>query len=158
MKEYKFFDTDATGKEDYDIFGNDYQNLINICCKYCTTISFRIKNLEIACLAELSKFNIPKQKNILYVYNHYYDNNESQTDVKYYRICPDLNQILLKTTDSLFNWIYGWGFENPEDPVFYRKDGSVFFSSLIHEGECSLFPQKGEDISSIISTGLWSLQ
>lgn len=47
------------------------------------------------------------------------------------------------------------GFKNPEDPVFYRDDGSVFFSSIIHDGKCFLFPTDSENISDIVSSDHW---
>ena len=55
MNEFVFLDTDITGTEDYDIKGQDYSNLINICCKYCSVLSFRIVNSEISFKKELEK-------------------------------------------------------------------------------------------------------
>ncbi|MBE6625537.1 MAG: hypothetical protein E7622_07885 [Ruminococcaceae bacterium] len=61
----------------------------------------------------------------------------------------------MKITDSIFKWIDGWGFKNPEDPCFYRDDGSAFFTSVIHEGVVKLTPRENEDVSKIISNPLW---
>jgi len=70
-------------------------------------------------------------------------------------MCPELCELLLKITDSIFKWIDGWGFKNPEDPCFYRDDGSAFFTSVIHEGVVKLTPRENEDVSKIISNPLW---
>lgn len=155
MNEFVFLDTDITGTEDYDIKGRDYSNLINICCKYCTVLSFRIVNSEISFQKELEKFQIPRPENIKYVYRHYYKNLENQSDIKYFRVCQELKDLLLEIADSIFELICGWDFKNPEDPVFYRDDGSVFFSSIIHDGKCFLFPTDSENISDIVSSGHW---
>ena len=72
----------------------------------------------------------------------------------YYRVCDKLCDILLKTTNHIFSWLNGWGYENPEDPTFYREDGSLFFTSTIHEGECTLFV-RDEDVSEILANKLW---
>ena len=47
------------------------------------------------------------------------------------------------------------GFNNPENPVFYRENGSIFFSSLIHEGEITLTVNDGEDVSKITMINGW---
>lgn len=156
MKKYVFYDTDITGQEEYDIAGEDYRELIQICCKYCTIVSLRITHAETSFVNELEKYRIPKDKNITFVYKHYYGiSSKNPTEVKFYRICPELYELLLKISESVFKWIYGWGYTNPEDPAFYRSDGSVFFSSIIHEGECTLTPINGENISKIIEKGHW---
>ena len=61
-----------------------------------------------------------------------------------------------RMNDSIFKWMYG-KVKKPEDIAFYREDGSVFLSSVIHEGEDSLFPREGEDISAILDLDNWYL-
>ena len=156
MRIYKFLDTDSMGREDYDICGESYRELIRTCCKYSKTVSLRITNPKTMFQKELKKYQGPKEKNITYVYEHYYGKTMvNPPDVKYYRICPELCQLFIEISNSIFKWIYGWGYANPEDPVFYREDGSVFFSSLIHDGECILLPREGEDVSKIIAQANW---
>lgn len=156
---YKFFDTDCTGREEYDISGEEYKELITTCCKYCEIMSLRFLSPQTSFINELDQFVTSEIKNITFIYEHYYRNikPENQPDVKYYRVCPELCELLLKIADSIFKWIYGWGYTNPEDPVFYRADGSVFFSSVIHDGECALTPRSTEDVSNIISKDHWIL-
>lgn len=157
MKKYKFYDTDTTGWEEYDISGENFKELIRACGKYCKTLSLRITGPEVLFVEELDAYCVPKDKNITYVYEHYYYGltAENQPDVKYYRVCPELCALLPRIADSIFKWINGWEYTNPEDPVFYRADGSLFFSSTIHEGECILTPREGEDVSSVISQEHW---
>ena len=70
--------------------------------------------------------------------------------VKCYVVCDDLFNEMLEISDSLFKWIYGWGYTNPEDPTFYRDDDSVFFLSVIHDGECYLMPRVNEDVTAVV--------
>ena len=55
MSRYVFYDADVTGKEEYDICGQDYATLIKTCCKYCSTLSFRITHADTSFVAELEK-------------------------------------------------------------------------------------------------------
>ena len=151
MKKYTFYDTDLTGHTQYDISGNEYQELIKICCKYSATISLKITDKSIQIAKELEKFEIPVTHEVLNTYKHYSD----KSDIHHYILCNEVQEILLKTCDSIFQWINGWGYTNPDDPVFYRNDGSVFFESTIHDGICILYPLENEDINSIIANKLW---
>ena len=54
--------------------------------------------------------------------------------------------------------MYGQGHKNPEDPIFYRADGSKFFLSVIHEGELELYVNDSEDISAILDSIGFKLQ
>ena len=61
---------------------------------------------------------------------------------------------MLSWSNNLFE-LHSFGISKlPEDPLFLRKDGSIFFESTIHEGECFLYPQ-GEDISKVLVFGNW---
>lgn len=155
MKRYIFCYTGE--RAGYDISGNDLIELLDTCCQYCTTLSLRITGSEIIYAEGLEKFRIPKDDKITFVYEQYYPGMaaEEQPHVRYYRLCPELCDLLYKMADSIFEWINGFGFNNPEDPVFYRADGSLFFYSEIHEGECLLFPREGENVSRILSKEHW---
>ena len=157
MSKYIFRDTDISGEAEYDITGDNYVKLISVCCKYSSYLSLRITSNEISGAKELEKYVVPKKKNLVYMYDQFYRENslQSNLEVKYYRVCPELRDLLLRISDSIFKWINGWGYVNPEDPVFYRADGSVFFSSIIHDGECLLYPNDEEDISEILLNDNW---
>lgn len=152
-KVYEFYDTDITESEEYDIVGEQYKNLISICGKYCTTLSLVITNHDSSLLKKISKYEIPKSDKIAFQYEHY---KNIDIVVKYYRVCEKLIDCILSNTNSVFCWINGWGYSNPEDPTFYRKDGSVFFASTIHNGICKLIVDEShEDVSKIISDERW---
>ncbi len=152
-KIYKFYDTDVEGLEDYDIAGEDYRTLIEICCKYCTTFSLIATNKNSELLEKLKIYEVEKNEKITHVFTHY---GNGYIPVKYYKVSSALCQTILSNTKNIRSWINGWGLTNPEDPTFYREDGSVFFTSTIHEGECTLMI-KDEDVSEIISDPRWNL-
>lgn len=159
MIKYKFYDTDSTGKEDYDITGEDYKELIQTCCKYCTVLSLRITDPQTCFIKELEQYRIFMENDIAIAYMHYYRefSIEYQKKVRFYRVTSALCELLLHISDSVFQWIFAYDYHNPEDPVFYRTDGSIFFDSVIHEGYCTLRPREDEDISRILSRGNWVL-
>ena len=65
---------------------------------------------------------------------------------------------MLDAVGGMFEWLDGWGYKNPEDPCFYRKDGSALFSSIIHEGELKLFYQDDEDITELLPKARWKFK
>lgn len=152
---YKFYDTDKFGINEYDISGNEYVELIHTCCKYCKTMSLRAACDNVSHLRELSNYRTNDIAFIPDAYRHYDISHNKPENIYYYNVCSELCELMLSISDSIFKWIYGWGYTNPEDPVFYRHDGSVFFSSIIHEGECTLIPRDDEDVNKIISSGNW---
>ena len=157
MKTYNFYDTDLTGWAEYDITGEDYKELMRTCCKYSKTMSFTImKPSGISYVEELKKFAVEKEDNIQDASIKYgYPFSEFQPYVQYYRVCLELCELLVSMTDSIFKLKYNSDISNPDDPIFYRADGSVFFSSVIHEGEITLYPRENEDVSAIISKEHW---
>lgn len=152
MVKYIFYDTDASGSEEYDLCGEDYKNLIQTCCKYCKTFSVIVSNFENPIVSKLQKFLIPAQDNIEFKYPHYGNN---LSGVCYYNICSELCDILLQSANGIFEWIDGWNYNNPNDPTFYRNDGSVFFTSTIHEGICVLIPRENEDVTNVVQNVHW---
>ena len=163
MTVYKFFDTDSTGQKEYDIAGSHYRILLKTCFAYCNTFSVMINYTVRACVSVfdgIEEYRLPITKNITRAYRHYGDFSENKHkngayEIRHYKLCPETQKILIDITDSIFKWIYGWGYSNPEDPAFYRADGSVFFCSTIHEGECTLLVNEGENIADIVSCGPW---
>ena len=161
MLKYEFYDYDWDGKNEYsfDITGEDYKNLIDVCCKYSSVVSFiffkRNKNINLS--QELEPYRITCPDSITHTFDHYkYYNLVKNDEIRYYRVCAEVQCILVHYAESIFEWIQGWDFNNPEDPTFYRNDGSVFFTSTIHEGELSLTPRENENVSNIISLDGWS--
>ena len=149
MKKYVFYDVDSYTQESADWAGEDYIKLIKLCCKKCKTVSFMIKKPKNIVALALEKFRIEKPENIAFLFSVSYSNDE--LGIRYYKVCPELCDLLINSAQSIFEWLNGWGYENPEDPTFYRDDGSVFFYSIIHEGEIYLYPNENEDVKDIIS-------
>lgn len=156
MKIYKFFDWSLTDDES-GLDEEAYQKLIKFCCDICEVVSFVIIEPSICSKKiqeSLGKFSIPHPQNITYKF-HYYDINGEWlgfSPVYYYRVCPELCQLLLNSATGIFDWV---GYTYPEDPTFYRSDGSVFFTSTTHEGILTLMPRENEDVSDIISCENW---
>lgn len=160
---YKFFDSDITGQAEFDISGKQYQHLLQSCFQYCTTVSVIV---SLNCLDRINPwepYRIPISPIVQKVYSHYglpIDGSTSKTDsyeVRHYVLASQMKRMLQDHTSSLFQWTYAWGHNNPDDIAFYRSDGSVFFSSLIHEGECTLYLKENEDLRDVIAQGNWIL-
>ena len=148
---YHFYDTDATGTADYDLTGADYHVLLDVCFEYSTSLSFFVRSPAVSLPPALEAYRIPVTPAIMAHYERY----GAAGQVHAYRLTPQSRRCILDITDSLFKWIDGWGQHHPEDPVFYRADGSVFLSSVIHDGCVTLFPRANEDVSAIIQNPLW---
>ena len=149
---YRFFDTDPAGIEERDIEGKAYECLIHACEKHSSFISMRVTCDDNRYVQNLEKFRVFRTDGIKYVYSHYYsrDSQNAQEEVRYYYLNSEMIEILLSMSDSVFKWINGWGYRNPEDLAFYRADGTVFFNSIVHEGKCYLYPRDGEDVQSVV--------
>ena len=154
MTSYDFFDTDKTGEPSYDLAGSEYNNLLTKCFEYCTSISFIVISNHISIPSALLPNQLPVTPTIQKEYERYRDSNP-EVRIFHFHLSTNVYQAISGITDSIFKWIDGWGNKNPEDPIFYRADGSIFFSSVIHEGKCSLFPREDEDVSSVLDNPLW---
>lgn len=156
MRTYFFLDTDLQGNAEYDISGNNYADLIDICCKYSSVLSLMIENKRVKLVKQLESFRIAQPKNIQNEYTRYSQNDDGAgLDIRYYRVCDELCNLLKSSANSIFDWVYGQGHNKPEDPIFYREDGSKFFSSVIHECECTLCIAEGENADIVICNGNW---
>ena len=162
MKYYTFYDTNILGdcNEEYDITSDDYIELLKICFKYSASFSFMITKNDSLTIKEslpneLEKYRIYADDYVLNNYNRYMD---LKRNIHCYQACPETFDLILKINDSIFKWINGWGNKKPEDLAFFREDGSIFFSSIVHHGECSIYPRDNEDISSVLSSGNWYLK
>ena len=158
MSHYTYFDTNIFGdcNADYDINGEKYVELLKLCFKYSSTFSFMIygsnKREVLKSIPEaLEAYEIEPDDYVIDNYMGY-----SEKIIKCYKVCPEIFDVVLGMNDSIFKWMNG-KVKKPEDIAFYREDGSVFLSSVIHEGEVSLFPCEGEDISAILDLDNWYL-
>ncbi|MBR6801021.1 MAG: hypothetical protein IKM61_04650 [Eubacteriaceae bacterium] len=154
---YVFTDTDESGFEEYDIEKDEYLSLLKICFRYSSTVSFRIWNEEVTALQSLAKFRIPPTEKCVEAYSHYYKSLDHMAlkEIRHYILSDEVKNYVLSVTDSIFGWINGWGYHNPEDICFYRHDGSIFFSSVIHDGICCLDVGEDEDADEILKNKLW---
>ena len=151
MKKYVFYDADETGFEEYDIRGEAYELLMQTCFRYSSVISLEYMDTNMESCKKMQKFEIDKPTNMAVRHQHH--GHHWQT--KYYKLCPELCSILLDVAGGIFEWIDGWGFKNPEDPVFYRSDGTIFFDSVIHEGICAIMPREDEDVRELLQAVTW---
>ena len=155
MEAYTFVDTDCWGEAEYDIRGDAYKELICCCCQYSKIFSMVITDPSSPIIQQLQPYRIATPDHVLLSFPEY---THQSADIAYYRVCPQVREILADGVGGIFEWIDGWGFTNPNDPAFYREDGSVFFASVIHNGVCTLTPRPGEDVSQIIKDPLWIKQ
>ncbi len=160
---YKFYDADPTGKEEYDISGEEYQKLLDVCFQYCVTMTFiaHITTPGVELFpSDLAESRLPAPLSSRCLYGHYGLNVKESSqrkdyEIRCYRLSGTVQKYLRTHVNGVFEWINGWGYSNPEDPAFLREDGSVFFCSTIHEGECTLLPNKNESISDVLKRGKW---
>ncbi len=165
LKKYNFYDSDwllgGNGDVEYDIRGEDFGKFLAICFRYSSCVAFCFRGFlqfqdvlspfEIEWPACVAKKDVPHGYPLIIPRT----GRTQLPHTRFYRVCPELYEALLSISDSLFSWLYGRGHCNPEDPTFYREDGSVFFSSVIHEGECHLYLRDGEDASEILGIPGW---
>ncbi|MBR5273210.1 MAG: hypothetical protein IKU25_07465 [Clostridia bacterium] len=168
MKTYIFFDRNPLENEcgSRDICGEDYIKLIDKCFEYCSMFAFRVYGEE-KFPEELEQYRVyDVSDEFLEAYNFYGHSHGTlyidsakqalnQNILRYYKVCPQTRDLFMLVTDSIFKWICAFGYNYPEDPAFFRADGSLFFDSTIHEGECSLMPKEEENVSDIIMNGKW---
>ena len=161
MDIYEFHDSDDIGKEEYDIQGENYKILIDLCCKYSSIVSFLIFDEKTDLVKQFDKYRISECEIPQCVHRSYRadvcdENLSHEVPVYYYRLCPELCELLANAVNGVFEWIYAWGFDNPEDITFYREDGSVFFISVVHDGYCALLPNENEDTGCVTNDSLWN--
>ena len=153
-KRYLFVD-EIPGEDELgnDIVGEEYRALIRTCCTYGAFMSllYYAPNPRVAAL--LAPFEVERQSYFKAFPPEDYL-REQKYALRFYRICPELCETILSISDHIFEWFHIES-DLPDDPVFYREDGSVFFYCEIHEGYLKLFPTESEDVSNIISNPAW---
>ena len=157
MKIYNYFEYDSDDPDIlYDITGEDHRIFLETCFKFCAVVSFQFTDndaLDAQHRNELEPFRIEEPEWVRSLpENSLWTETEN---IYYFRLCPELLEVLQTISDGLFHWLDGWGYCNPENPTFYREDGSIFFSSEIHDGICTLAPYDNEDVSRVLSIKKW---
>ena len=142
MNKYFFYDTDIYENEEYDIRGQDYENLIRTCCRYSAVLYLKYLEPNLQLYDKLKKFEITKPQNIPDDPSRY----SPYCKKRYYTVCPELCSILLSSANGIFEWTSMWYLKHPDDPIFYRNDGTAFFASDIHNGSCAIMPREDENI------------
>ena len=155
---YYFYDTDLMGQDDYDIRGESYRELIDVCCRFSTSFSLALWDKNSPVALALKEYEI-KERETLHPYYRFWSkqkNGWSAYVVCYYRVCEETCQILKDITESVFDWCQRKEVPGGEDPSFYREDGSIFFSSEIHDGFLHLAPLESESPFDRISPEHWT--
>lgn len=158
MKKYMFCDHDDSGDTEYEIEGRSFDILIELSLRYCKYFSLAYAE-NIRAVKELDPFEIAfapsdelKQK------WDRFDVFRSRLPRKYYRLTRESAAILSNIAEGIFKFTFAFGYENPEDPAFFREDDSVFFVSVVHEGESYVFAKPDEDVRELIeSSGQWQV-
>lgn len=153
-KFYKYYYEDNADGE-YDISNEDFENLIRTCCKYSAILSLNYYNFDGKKALFKKKLEKFKSLNGFPLVSFVECHNHGGTRV-YYDVCPELCEILLDSANSIFDeWVSGWKMYGPDDPTFYREDGTVFMNTVTHDYEITLRPRENEDVSEIISKKGW---
>ncbi len=145
MKKYVFYDTDITGHEEYDIKNEDYRNLIRFCSDRCLYFSLLKTVPEDPVSLALAKYAISRpyvcpepQKRYTYL------QSEFQPYDIFNPVCDDSISIVMQL-NSVFSYFWDGKCACAQDLTFYRSDGSILFSSITHEGNCTLYLTKQEE-------------
>lgn len=153
MRIYDFFDTDETGTAEYDLQGEAYERLLQACFAHCASVAFLLRSPAVPDPVGNMSAALPVTDVISAHYRRY---APSPDQLRHYRLTPPVRSAIAQVTSTLFSWLDGQGFRNPEDPLFLRTDGSVFLSTVIHEGVCTLHAREEEDVSALLGAARWS--
>lgn len=160
MKEYIFVAHEYLEGAGADIKGDDLQELINVCVKYCTVLSLTYWPGQESVREKFRKYELSEEESrpfaAVATWRTYNDDFTIITVNIFYRICPELIDEFLKMSDGrLTGWCRFEDENYPEDPSFFREDASIFFNPVVHEGEYFLSPRDDEDVSNIVCHPGW---
>lgn len=162
MKKYVFYQWFDETTPEYDLNGEDYEALIDLCGKYSTTFALDVPpKRDVQVIDILEKFRIPKPDNITYKFDSMTcidlkANTAVDFEIRFYKVTSELCSILKEVVFSVYEWIYGFeGLKNPGDPMFFRADGSPFFTSCIHEGDLFLHLRDNENADDVLKHCNW---
>ena len=144
---YHFQDTDHTGFEEYDVTGDDYIALIKFLFSKAKYLSLYLTEPNTSVEQRSQPFAIECPSIITFdrPFSYWGVSRERIGEERYYQACPELQDIFIQEVPSIMQWVDCWGCSNPTDPVFFREDGSLLFTSIIHEGYCDLYLNEGEE-------------
>lgn len=147
---YYFYDTDETGTAEYDLSGDAYRKLMDLCGKYCATVSFLDRTHDKKWDA-IEAYRIPIPACVSAVYRRHYTLDDTAQIVHCFCVSDEVLRFLAEHADSVFDWNCG-----VEDLSFFREDGTAFFTSIAHEGECILTPRDSENVEGFVRSGPWT--
>ena len=115
---------------EYDIVGNDYKELIELCCRYSKYFSLEYFSIYYIDHTEIEKLLKPYETKVdpaqFFSKPRYYSPLASKKI--FYMVCPETCKILSEHVNTLWSWIANTEFKKPEDLTFYRQDASVFLN------------------------------
>ena len=167
MPKYEFDREDELnpGYCKYTIKGQDYQDLLSVCFRYCTSFTANVHYQTIDPMppiipGEVEACRLPDGDTKETIIKHY---NYVLYKLPYYMIIEHRHYALTDVTkkylstnaNELGDWINDCTFRNLEDLTFFRNDGSIFMHSISHDYLCILEPLDSEDVSTIIQKPGW---
>ena len=147
---YYFYDTDETGTAEYDLSGDAYRKLMDLCGKYCAVMSFLDRTHDKKWDA-IEAYRIPIPEYVSAVYRRHYALDDTAQIVQCFRVSAEVLRFLSDHADSVFERKNG-----AEDLSFFREDGTTFFTCISHEGECILTPRDSENVEGFVRGGPWT--
>lgn len=152
-----------------NITGDDYHTLLRLCGDFCSFVSFSypVEHEVAERFKALEAYEIPVPRALFADNNGFcetlYERGMGDSITAYrrfFRLCPKMIELMITLADASSAWCaYSPGSADvewcPEDPIFFREDGSAFFFDYAGEGLLLLYPRGGEDVSGILSLGKW---
>lgn len=144
---YTIFDRDVfTNSGEFILQGEHYYALIKYCIENSDCFSLFRCRFGQPLDDQLNKWNVPP----LVV------NADEDTCLVFYKSCKETYTVLTQIIHSFFDTedesnLY------THDITFYRSDGTVLMETVLHEGECSIYPREDESVDELLSFGSWIL-
>lgn len=136
--------------EEIDIRGEKYKELIEVCFRYSAYFSFVFREKSIP-VSGLERFLVASK-----ITDRWPGTWSGGLHKLSLYSCNKITKSILQShVNSLFSWVSCWGNGNPEDLAFYRRDKSVFFYMVAHEGMAKFLERPAEDIRAVLSAGGW---
>lgn len=103
-RKYTFYDTDITGKAEYNISGQEYESLIETCCRYSEFFSLRFSQNSTNGIEKLNAFRINIDSKEIKT-KTYSSSLDSEDAIRYYAVCEKSKQLLLEISDNIMGFI-----------------------------------------------------
>lgn len=151
MKQYTYYTRDYYSNSGTYLMSKDhFYTLMQHSFHYGCYLSLVIHDPDHPVVQELQKWNIQcvpfSLKDLTYPDRR-----------RVYTACDDVFKILQPEFENWRNPSCTVRIPHQEDVAFLRKDGSIFFDSIFHEGEYSIYPQENEPVGEILQYGHWLL-